>query len=628
MTTATQDKVFGFLSSKELLWLKEEGRVLGSGSFGTVYSYKTANNQNNAVKLILNKKKGKINITSDTLVEVSTILALPTHPNIIKLYDIFVRGDYFGLVLEEAQSDLQKVLDQKHLPDGGELTLKIRKNLCYQLLRGVSVIMNYSIVNRDYKPSNLLITQKEAGCIKLIITDFGISVDGKCYRDTSRSSSGTPVFMAPELFLGGKASDASDMWSVCLTIYNILLGSKLILGKEGKANVIYEILALFGKDPTEHWEDIEEDLPKYNSIVGDEHISMLDDYNKLETRIDQDIFSNRKTGHADKDNVLEYEQEELETKEFILSIINLHPDDRSTPDELMDSEYLLDVGKQVESTNCLKTTLSLNDSCQELFDEREFPPIPVYTRKYENSIRRAQIILTLMEQKKLFGFTNRCIMLTIALADRYLARTAIDAEEKLKEIRKTKEVETSIDTSTYSIAFACSLYLAFNFLRLGGNFDIIHVQDMVKSRYISEKDIYSKNIQILASIGFKLHNSTAYDRLLNYLSPYNDKTQNASIIYCYLLHHDYRLLSKYDTELLALMSLYLGALYSGEKVRENETIDEEYNTLATTTISTLITKLWMNNETNKLNRRLLKPIVSGVFTADVVILGTKELDVS
>jgi predicted ATPase/tRNA A-37 threonylcarbamoyl transferase component Bud32 len=91
------------------------------------------------------------------------------------------------------------------------------------ILRGLAVAHAHPILHRDIKPANVLLG--EDGVVKL--ADFGlghlIGSDSLSSQDGSRLT-GTPIYLAPEVFSGRPASAASDLWSVGVVLYRMLSG--------------------------------------------------------------------------------------------------------------------------------------------------------------------------------------------------------------------------------------------------------------------------------------------------------------------------------------------------------------------------------------------------------------------
>ncbi len=82
------------------------------------------------------------------------------------------------------------------------------------------------IVHRDLKPENLFLTHREDGTPRVKILDFGISKvvnDVRTGANATRSL-GTPLYMAPEQVLGQPVSPATDLYSLALIAYTLLVG--------------------------------------------------------------------------------------------------------------------------------------------------------------------------------------------------------------------------------------------------------------------------------------------------------------------------------------------------------------------------------------------------------------------
>jgi serine/threonine-protein kinase len=89
------------------------------------------------------------------------------------------------------------------------------------------------VVHRDIKPSNLLLTRD--GLIKIM--DFGIAKIGSQNLTQSRLMMGTPLYMAPEQYLGGVVDHRCDIHAAGAVLYELLTGSPPFSGTE--AEVMY-----------------------------------------------------------------------------------------------------------------------------------------------------------------------------------------------------------------------------------------------------------------------------------------------------------------------------------------------------------------------------------------------------
>ncbi len=144
------------------------------------------------------------------------------HPNIVQVYD---HGDHGGqpyIVMEYVPgSSVQELLVERQV-----LAVPQVLEILRQSAQALATAHAAGIVHRDIKPGNLMISP--TGQVKL--TDFGIA---KMFVDTDKAKLtqtdyliGTLQYMAPELFEGGNASPASDIYSLGITAYHMLNGAR------------------------------------------------------------------------------------------------------------------------------------------------------------------------------------------------------------------------------------------------------------------------------------------------------------------------------------------------------------------------------------------------------------------
>jgi eukaryotic-like serine/threonine-protein kinase len=154
------------------------------------------------------------------------------HPNIVTIYDAGDDGDISYIAMELlAGTDLKDFSTKgKLLPTGEvmETLAKVADALDYAHSQGV--------VHRDIKPANIM--RLNDGRIK--VADFGIARITSQSKTATGTVMGTPSYMAPEQLAGKKVDGRADLFSLGVTLYELLTGEKPFTG-ESVATLMFRI---------------------------------------------------------------------------------------------------------------------------------------------------------------------------------------------------------------------------------------------------------------------------------------------------------------------------------------------------------------------------------------------------
>jgi serine/threonine protein kinase len=185
--------------------------ALGSGGFGSVYLAEDTWID----KKVALKVPHKQGLDFSELLKEPRLLASMSHPNIVTVLTAEKQDDIFFIVMEYVQGE---TLEEKILREGA-LEVPLALDFTCQICNAVDHAHGAGILHRDLRPGNMLIS--ESGLLK--VTDFGtsrfleIAVHGTTII-------GSPPYMAPEQF-HGKAVFASDVYSIGVTMYQMLTGT-------------------------------------------------------------------------------------------------------------------------------------------------------------------------------------------------------------------------------------------------------------------------------------------------------------------------------------------------------------------------------------------------------------------
>ncbi len=108
----------------------------------------------------------------------------------------------------------------EHLRLSGPLGLPEWLDLAPRLLKAMGMLHRRNILHRDIKPENLLWC--DDGELRML--DFGLAYCPGLSRDEQHSLPGTPSYIAPEAFSGGKPSPQQDLYAAGVTLYRLLTG--------------------------------------------------------------------------------------------------------------------------------------------------------------------------------------------------------------------------------------------------------------------------------------------------------------------------------------------------------------------------------------------------------------------
>jgi serine/threonine protein kinase len=183
---------------------------LGSGGFGSVYLAEDTWID----KKVALKVPHKQGVDFSELLREPRLLATLSHPNIVSILTAEKQDNVFFIVMEYVAGEpLEDMITRE-----GALELATALDYTCQIANAVDHAHRQNVLHRDLRPSNVLVT--DTGLLK--VADFGTS---RFLEIAAHGTTviGSPPYMAPEQF-HGKAVFASDLYSIGVTMYQMLTG--------------------------------------------------------------------------------------------------------------------------------------------------------------------------------------------------------------------------------------------------------------------------------------------------------------------------------------------------------------------------------------------------------------------
>ena len=201
-------------------------RGLGTGSFGSVYVGHRRGNPYVALKVLHVEFTETPDVVMKFLREAYATSGLE-HESIVRFGDSGHEAGHWYIILEFFPSlSMREMLDEK-----GKLSLDEVMSIAKQVVSALEYAHQRKLLHRDIKPGNILVDDE--GKVKVV--DFGLAkrlVDSAFTSHTTTGMQGTPLFMAPELIGGGRATYAADIYSLGATLYRGLTGRHPIEAKK------------------------------------------------------------------------------------------------------------------------------------------------------------------------------------------------------------------------------------------------------------------------------------------------------------------------------------------------------------------------------------------------------------
>lgn len=228
---------------------------LGRGGMGSVYKVRnTISDRIEAMKILLPDLAGRQELVARFLREIKLVASLD-HPNIGALRTALTLDGQLVMIMEFVEgTSLDNRIEQ------GPISAAEALNYIDQALQGLGHAHKQGVVHRDIKPANLMVTAE--GVVKVM--DFGIAFSGSEHKLTSTGTTlGSLAYMSPEQVTGEAADARSDLYSLGISLYEMVTGQRPF-----KADSDYAIMAAHVKEAPRPPIELQPGLPAgLNTII-------------------------------------------------------------------------------------------------------------------------------------------------------------------------------------------------------------------------------------------------------------------------------------------------------------------------------------------------------------------------
>ena len=190
---------------------------IGTGGMADVYKAKCHKlNRYVAIKVMKSEFSQDKTFVSKFWAEAQSAAGL-VNPNVVNVYDVGVENGIYYIVMELVEGITLK----KYIEKRGKLPYKEAVSIAIQVANGMDAAHKHKIVHRDIKPQNIIISKEG----KVKVTDFGIAKVASSATINTSASMGSVHYISPEQARGGYSDERSDIYSLGITLFEMLTGT-------------------------------------------------------------------------------------------------------------------------------------------------------------------------------------------------------------------------------------------------------------------------------------------------------------------------------------------------------------------------------------------------------------------
>jgi serine/threonine-protein kinase len=234
---------------------------LGGGTFGDVYRAWDRHLEREVALKLLRAERADDDLNTSRIANEGRLLARIRHANVVCVHGVAVHDQRVGLWMELVRG----VTLEQQLAANGPFSAREAAMIGIDLCRALASIHAAGLIHRDVKAQNVM--REDGGRIVLMDLGTGREADGHGGR-AMRELAGTPLYLAPEIFVGSPASALTDVYSLGVLLYRLASGSFPV-----RAATVDELEARHAEGALVRLRDVRADLPSAFVRVVDRAIA-------------------------------------------------------------------------------------------------------------------------------------------------------------------------------------------------------------------------------------------------------------------------------------------------------------------------------------------------------------------
>jgi serine/threonine protein kinase len=217
--------------------LDADGRPieLGRGAMGITYKALDVDLRCPVTLKVINEKYVGDDVARLRFLREARAAAKVRHTNVASVFHLGrSRGEYF-YAMEFVEGETLESLIRR----SGQLEVKLALEIASQVAAGLEAVHDQKLVHRDIKPTNIMVRLKDDGRVTAKIIDLGLAKGvsepgAESGISTPGAFAGTPAYASPEQFAGLDLDIRSDLYSLGVTLWEMLTGKAPFRGTPGE----------------------------------------------------------------------------------------------------------------------------------------------------------------------------------------------------------------------------------------------------------------------------------------------------------------------------------------------------------------------------------------------------------